>query len=295
MTDPKQQAENQPDEQPEADEIELDEEQDEESPAGDDQPAGDEGDEAEEAADEGYDDQPEDAEQDDELPDDPKVLKALLRQQSQFLQNAQPPRPAPATDREEEVDPFIEDVKAVVQDRTIPLGIRKVLYGMTQRLAQADNEARVARREASRTATEASALKIPEEHRRDVMEIATQFGIPLNVAYQLHKGELYDKEQTRRAGRAAPPARRPTPPAAPQGSTRRTGSAQHTVTRPVRPGPAPSGDGAGPAVVVSGMRVPKEFKSAAEYSRFMDGLPSDKHRAIVLKLRKDGRAARFGS
>jgi len=264
----------------------LEEEQEDEPSPDEPDPADPEEDEDPETPDDET-EQPDD-EAEDDLPTDPKALRQLVRQQQKLIATRSPESRPEATD-DEAPDPFLAEVQAVIKDKRMPLSLRRVVYGLTQKLAEADNVARTAQREAARVGTEAGALKIPEAHRKGSLEIAKTYGIPLAVAHQLYKGQLYDQATTRRDARKRGEERPERP--APAESTRRTGAAQHTATRPVRS--APEGSVVGGTVKISGISVPLKFKSSADYATFMDKLPSDRHRAIVLKARRDGRAARL--
>lgn len=275
----------------ETEDIELTEEQEEtEEPTGDEDPAGDEDDEEPEAGDEGDQDpekpEAEAQDDDDDLPTDPKALRHIVREQQKMLERSQrepAARTSNATD--EEPDPLMQEIATVIKDKTIPMSLRKVVYGLTQKLAQTEQEAMRARRDASRVSQDSEARSIPKAHREGAKAIADQFKIPLPVAHQLYKAQLYDQavERKRANKRGEPPAEKEPAP------SRKTGSAQHTFTRPVR------GGGGSPAKVVdiAGVKVPLTFKSSSEYASYMDGLPSDKHRAIVLKARRDGLAAQI--
>lgn len=273
----------------ETEDIDTTEEQEEfEEPTGDEDPADGEGDEEPEAGDE--DDQGEEQEQseeDDDLPTDPKALRHIVREQQKMLErsNREPAaRTSNATD--EEPDPLMQSIAAVIKDKSLPIDLRRALYGLTQKLAQTEQEASLARRDASKVTEDSVVRSIPKSRREGVLAISKKFGVPVPVAHELYKGQLYDQAVARsRAKRSgSPPPDASTP-------TRKAGSAQHTFTRPVRGGSV--GSSGATAVDIAGVKVPLKFKSSSEYATFMDGLPSDKHRAIVLKARRNGTAAQI--
>jgi uncharacterized protein (UPF0147 family) len=275
----------------ETEDIELDEEQEETAePTGDEEPAGDENDEEAEAGPEDEEQQPETQDdEDDDLPTDPKALRHIVREQQKMLERSQrepAARPSNATD--EEPDPLMQSVATVIKDKSIPVDLRRVIYGLTQKLAQTEQEAMSAKRAVSKVNERDTERDIPQAHREGAKAISREFGIPLPVAHQLYKAQLYDeavaRKRAKKSGRAAPAAEAPAP-------SRSVGTAKHTFTRPVRGG----GDGTAGAktVDIAGVKVPLKFKSSSEYATFMDGLPSDKHRAIVLKARRNGTAAQI--
>jgi len=274
----------------ETEDVELDEEQEEaEEPTGDEEPAGDEDDQETEAEPKG--EEPEQPEDDDDLPDDPKALRHIVRMQQQQIERShREPAASTSNATDEGPDPLMQSIATVIQDKSIPVELRKVIYGLTQKLAATEQEAMSANRAARRVSEDAVEKDIPRAHREGAKQIADQFKIPLPVAHQLYKAHLYDaaveRQRAKRSGRAAPVAEAPAP-------SRSVGTAKHTFTRPVRGGG--TGSSGGSSVDISGVKVPLKFKSSGEYATFMDGLPSDKHRAIVLKARRDGRAAQIAS
>lgn len=287
-----------PNDQTPTEDTELDEDQDEaEEPTGDEAPETDEDGEGEETDDDGEPEEPaadEATGDDDELPDDPKALKHIIKlQQRQFSQTQQRQAAPQSTATDEEPDPLMQAVGAVIKDKQYPVELRRVIYGLTQRLAETDNEARRAARSVDDVKHKAAELDIDIKYREGARAISKQYGVPIKVAEVLYKGQLYEQLLARKAAKRAGgvrPAAKAASDDAPV-STRRTGSAKHTFTRPVRSGSDSPVGGGGKTVRIAGVDIPLKFKGSTEYSRFMDSLPSDAHRAVVLKARRLGKAA----
>lgn len=189
-----------------------------------------------------------------------------------------PPPAGPAA------DPLEEDLRSVAGDESIPLHVRRLTVGLARRLGMTEQQLAQAKREARVIQT------IPKAHAAPVQELADKFGIPVEVAHQLYKGQLYDRAVERaksKRGGGAPPAT----PAAPAPQRR---AAVHTSSRPVR-SVAPGNAGGGTSTVkIDGVsaKVPIEFESSAAYEKFMDNLPENE-RARVFAARRSGVAARI--
>ena len=186
-------------------------------------------------------------------------------------------REQPPTDRP--VDPLYEDMQELVKSDKVDPSVKRVLARMAGRLNQA--EAKVAR--SSHEAV--TARTIPEKHLPRVQAIAEAHGLPLKVAYQLYKAELYDeavKRRTERKSGGDDVERRPSQP------DRR--GAKTTSIRPMRSGGGPGSSGA--TVTVKGLKIPKEFASSATYAKFSDSL-DDEQRKILLRVRSAGVAGKI--
>lgn len=249
------------------DDVELDDSAEPIEPA-EEEPA--EEDEAEEPA-------PDDEPGAEEAEPEPDQITMTRAQFDQLLSRGVGAPQPPPTD--EAPDPLEAELRAVLEDKTIPVPIKRVMLGLARKVASAETTAH-------RSVQEAAALsKMPAKHQSDVQSLVQRFNLPVEVAHQLYKGNLYDKAVAR--AREKKRGGEGTDEVQPAPTAPRVGSSKHTSIRPVRS----SGEASSPTVTVQGIKVPKEFQNAQAYEKFMAALPSDQHRAVVFKARRTGSAA----
>lgn len=210
--------------------------------------------------------------EDDDLPDDPKALKRMVRQtqlqHQQLLEHVregsrrQPPTGADEPDEigealaELEKDPSTGAIKA--------LGV----------ILKREKQREIARQRDE--AADAALASIPEEDREDVKAISKRFNLPIPAAKMALDAAKWQRLQQRRATKQ----KSDTPTAEP---SRPQGKAPQT--RPVRRGSEPA-NGAG-YIVVEGLKI-KTKQKPGEYSLMMDKLPVEARRKVYA-LKKDGK------
>lgn len=250
-----------PPEETPADDPELDLEEDDEAPEDEDETAEPETPEEE---------QPE-QDADDDLPDDPKTLKrmvreAVLREQHTADNLRQSLRREPPT-REAEPDE-VADLLAELEsepEKATPKVLAHILRRDREREAAAERG-----REAA-----AALAAVPEPHRADVQAMVEKFHLPVPVAHAIFKGALYDRAMERK--RARKTEAEPVAPSRPQGKA--------PLTRPVRRTAEPA-NGAG-YVVVEGLKI-KAKQRPGEYAATMDRLTPEQRR-IVFRAKQAGK------
>lgn len=282
------------------DAVELEEELEEELPAGDDDEPELEDEDAEEPAEgDPQGEQGEDAapdaggvEDEDDLPTDPVELRKLARARTQEAREAKavaerferilatrPPQTGddrrPAAQHDQEAEDLANDFAAVAADPDDPRN--RLLLKLTDRLLRA--EQRNERKSQAQIALE----KVPPAHRTQVQAIVDQYNVPVPVAHQLWKGVLFDQAVARKkTGKGGSPA--PTTPAEPA-APRPTGSARPTALRPVPPKPKSSGGDL--LDLGGGFKVPSKFTPDG-YATFMDGLTPDQKQKVFKARRAPG-------